>query len=210
MHTPRILIVDDDTHLLTALERILRRSQYQVTTAHNGRIGLRLAADHPPDLVLLDIEMPTMSGHDFLRRFRRWQDEELRTKPSITPDIPVIFLTGLAKTDQRIDGLDAGAVDYLTKPVDPDELRARIRSQLRIVQRQSKILSAAREEMLNLEATIGQIRDLARDCHRLVADTLGVLPPDTNHLANDNLKKIDASLTQIAQWPCGTDFWKET
>ena len=126
MNSVRILAVDDDPNHLAAVKRILRRSRFDVTTCANPRLGLQLAVTDPPDLILLDVSMPCMSGQEFLRRLRRAEvvlEQECET--------PVIFLSGLAASHQRVSGLDAGAVDYITKPFDPEELRARIRSRLR-------------------------------------------------------------------------------
>ena len=126
MNSVRILAVDDDPNHLAAVKRILRRSRFDVTTCANPKLGLQLAVTDPPDLILLDVSMPCMSGQEFLRRLRRAEvvlDQECET--------PVIFLSGLAASHQRVSGLDAGAVDYITKPFDPEELRARIRNRLR-------------------------------------------------------------------------------
>lgn len=169
MDQARILVVDDDPAQLRAIARVLRRSQYQVTLAANGRIGLRLAVQSPPDLILLDVSMPTMSGHEFLRRLRRLQARgRLRTPGGA--DIPVIFLTALSATHQRVSGLDAGAVDYITKPFDPDELRARVRCHLRHNARQRQALSAARMELLRLEAALDSLREVAAQCHQPLAE----------------------------------------
>jgi DNA-binding response OmpR family regulator len=141
-----ILVVDDDPRQLSALRRILHRSGHEVTLASSGRLGLRLALRSPPDLVLLDVAMPTMSGHEFLRRLRRLEARgRIRPKgwPAGLPyDTPVVFLTAMAAPHQRVSGLDAGAVDYVIKPFDADELRARIRRQLREARRTQQALAA--------------------------------------------------------------------
>jgi len=148
MSSARILAVDDDANHLAALKRDLRRSQFEVETATNGRIGLRMAMRDAPDLVLLDVSMPCMSGYEFLRRFRRLEARGAiggRNPESagVFSRTPVIFLTGLATPHQQVSGLNAGAVDYITKPHDPDELRARIRSQLRSARQREDILTFA-------------------------------------------------------------------
>ncbi|MGD8452559.1 MAG: response regulator [Phycisphaerae bacterium] len=149
---PTILIVDDDPAQLAAIARVLRRSRYEVVTARSGRIGLRMAVKSPPALILLDISMPTMSGHEFLRRLRRLEAAgRLAKQPGDNcpgrMDIPVIFVTALAAPRQRVDGLDAGAVDYIVKPFHPDELRARVRRQLRLAARQHQALSTLQAEL---------------------------------------------------------------
>jgi two-component system, OmpR family, KDP operon response regulator KdpE len=115
----RILIVDDAPELTLLLKLALSREGYQVETANDGLEGLRKAYDLRPDLILLDIMMPGMSGLEMLSRFREFSE------------VPVIMLTALGKTDAKIDGLNKGADDYVTKPFDTDELKARIRALLR-------------------------------------------------------------------------------
>lgn len=166
MNSTHILAVDDDANQLAALTRVLRRSHFRVTTATNPRIGLRLAITERPDLILLDISMPTMSGHEFLHRLRRWESRRRTNTAGVDAlcDIPVIFLTGLAASNQRVSGLDAGAEDYITKPFDPDELRARIRSQLRRVRQQRERLASEEAELLRLKAAMQRTRETAREC----------------------------------------------
>ena len=115
----KILIVDDAPELTQLLKLALSRDGYQVEAANDGLEGLRKAYDLRPDLILLDIMMPGMSGMEMLSRFREFSD------------VPVIMLTALDKTNVKIDGLNIGADDYVTKPFDTDELKARIRALLR-------------------------------------------------------------------------------
>jgi two-component system, OmpR family, KDP operon response regulator KdpE len=130
-----ILVVDDDPGYLSATARVLRRSRYDVRTARGGRIGLRAAVQAPPDLMLLDISMPTMSGHEFLRRLRRLERAGRLKHGGGQGEIPVLFVSALAAPRQRVAGLDAGASDYIIKPFDPEELRARVRRHLRMAAR---------------------------------------------------------------------------
>jgi len=117
----KILVVDDALELTQLLKLSLSREGYQVEVANDGLEGLRKAYDMRPDLILLDIMMPGMSGLEMLARFRDFSD------------VPVIMLTALDKTKVKIDGLNKGADDYVTKPFDTDELKARIRALLRRV-----------------------------------------------------------------------------
>ncbi|MCC7389366.1 MAG: response regulator [Phycisphaerales bacterium] len=135
MDQPRILAIDDDHNQLASLERIFRRSGFEIFKSSNGRDGLRKALRLVPDLILLDVTMPRMSGHEFLRRFRRLERRFGTSAAQNLPETPVIFLTARARLHQRIDGLDAGAADYITKPFDADELRARVRRALRDARR---------------------------------------------------------------------------
>jgi putative two-component system response regulator len=116
-----ILLVDDEPANLTVLTHLLR-PVYQVRAANSGENALRAATSEPrPDLILLDIMMPGMDGYRVLER--------LRHHP-VTADIPVIFLTAMAGTDDEERGLQLGAADYLVKPIKPALVLARVRTQL--------------------------------------------------------------------------------
>jgi two-component system response regulator MprA len=116
----KVLVVDDEPAVRDALERALRSSGYGVATASDGLEGLDRMAAEPPDLVVLDILMPRMDGIDACRRLRAAGD---RT--------PVLMLTARDAVGDRVEGLDAGADDYLVKPFALEELLARIRALLR-------------------------------------------------------------------------------
>ena len=116
----RILVIDDEPEMVRGLEDNFRFEGYQTLSATDGATGLALALREGPDLVLLDIMMPRMSGWDVLRALR---DKQL--------DIPVIMLTARGEEADRIVGLDLGADDYVTKPFSLRELLARVRAVLR-------------------------------------------------------------------------------
>lgn len=121
MDKPIILIVDDEPVNLAVLAELLR-PEYRVRAATSGADALKVAALSPiPDLILLDVMMPRMDGYEVLRR--------LQADPG-TRDIPVIFLTALAAPADEEQGLAAGAVDYITKPIRPVVLSARVKTQL--------------------------------------------------------------------------------
>ncbi|MFO7168236.1 MAG: response regulator [Chloroflexota bacterium] len=119
----RILVVDDDPIIVHLLTRMLSRDGYQVISASDGVEALERVATHQPDLVLLDVTMPRLDGFAVCRRLK---DDES------TALIPVTMLTGLDDQDHRRRGIEAGADDFLTKPIDQMALRARIRTQLRL------------------------------------------------------------------------------
>ncbi len=112
----RVLIVDDEPHLLRALRINLAARRYQVDTAADGASALHAASAQPPDLVVLDLGLPDMDGVDVIRTLRAW-----------TP-VPIIVLSGRAGSSDKVHALDAGADDYVTKPFSLDELLARIRA----------------------------------------------------------------------------------
>jgi len=113
----RILAVEDDPGILRMLERGLTAAGHQVLTAANGEDGALLATEESVDVVLLDISLPELSGHDVLARIR-----------SRRPELPVLMLTARDDLETKVRALDAGADDYLTKPFAFEELLARIRA----------------------------------------------------------------------------------
>ena len=115
-----VLVVDDEPSVRDALERALKAQHYAVTTAVDGRQALEVVADLRPDLVLLDVLMPVMDGFEACRRLRELGD---RT--------PILMLTARDAVGDRVEGLDAGADDYVVKPFALEELLARCRALLR-------------------------------------------------------------------------------
>ena len=118
----RILIIEDDEGILRVLRRALTYDGYQVETALDGELGLSHARDWRPDMVILDLMLPGMDGLEVTQR--------LRTEGNI----PILMLTAKDNITDRVQGLDAGADDYMTKPFDLDELLARVRALLRRTQ----------------------------------------------------------------------------
>jgi len=119
MSSANILIVDDEAPIRKMLTITLRSNDYGVTEAENGKDALRMVANHPPDLILLDLGLPDQNGHDVLKHLREWFAK------------PVIILSVQSNEDDIIMALDNGANDYLVKPFRTGELLARIRSVLR-------------------------------------------------------------------------------
>jgi two-component system response regulator MprA len=115
----RILIIEDDEAILKVLRRALVYEGYQVDTALDGENGLALARDYHPDLVIIDWMLPGMDGLEVCQRLRS------------TGKIPLMMLTAKDTVQDRVQGLDAGADDYVVKPFDLDELTARIRALMR-------------------------------------------------------------------------------
>jgi putative two-component system response regulator len=120
---PSILVVDDTPDNLVLMSNLLK-DRYAIKVANNGEKALRIArAAEPPDLILLDIMMPGLSGHQVA--------QELTADPK-TRDIPIVFLTSLASEEDETLGLELGAADYITKPIRPPVLLARVETQLNI------------------------------------------------------------------------------
>jgi two-component system, OmpR family, KDP operon response regulator KdpE len=112
----RILVVDDEPQIVRALRINLRARQYDVDTAPDGTSALQLASRQHPDLIVLDLGLPDMDGTEVIRGLRGWTS------------IPIIVLSGRSGSQDKVDALDAGADDYITKPFGIDELLARIRA----------------------------------------------------------------------------------
>ena len=121
----RILIVDDESAARAALEALLRREGFDVRDASDGPSALAECATFRPDLILLDILMPGINGFEVCRRIKATPETRLT---------PVVLITGLSATEDRIEGINAGADDFLSKPIDINELLARTRSLLRLKQ----------------------------------------------------------------------------
>lgn len=119
MTSRRLLVVDDEINLLRAVEACLRAEGFDVVTARSGPDALVSVARTVPDLIVSDIRMPEMSGYELAR--------QLRNSPA-TALIPIVFLTAKGETADRIEGFRAGVDAYLTKPFEPDELTAVIKS----------------------------------------------------------------------------------
>lgn len=119
--THKVLIVDDNTTNLKVAVNHLSDQNLELLTARNGEDGLKRAQLARPDLVLLDVRMPGLNGFEVCRLLKA--DEK-------TADIPVIFLTALADPDDKVEGFEAGGVDYITKPIEPSELIARVKNHL--------------------------------------------------------------------------------
>ncbi|MBU5615447.1 diguanylate cyclase [Geomonas azotofigens] len=121
----RILIVDDTTANIEILYKILK-GEFDVLFAKSGADGIRMVREHIPDLVLLDIMMPDMDGYEVCRVLKRDQ---------VTAHIPVVFVTAMGNDEDETRGLELGAIDYLTKPITPAIVLARVRNHLELKRR---------------------------------------------------------------------------
>jgi two-component system KDP operon response regulator KdpE len=117
--SPRILVVDDEPHIVRGLKIILRTAGYTVEAAENKAQALASLASRPPDAVVLDLVLPDGQGVDVCREVRRWSG------------LPIVVLSAVGDEREKVRALDAGADDYVTKPFGTDELLARLRALLR-------------------------------------------------------------------------------
>jgi two-component system phosphate regulon response regulator PhoB len=152
---PLVLIVEDETDLVTLLRYNLEKEGFRVATAADGEEALLIASEQPPNLVLLDWMLPLMSGIEVCRQLRRGP----RTR-----EVPIIMLTARGEEADRVRGLNSGADDYVAKPFSPTELLARIRAVLR---RATPSLSEEmlRYEDLSMDLAAHRVRRSGRDIH---------------------------------------------
>ncbi len=135
-----ILVVDDTTINLSVISHCLKKSGFQVAVETDGESAIEQVVYNPPDLILLDVKMPGIDGFETCRR--------LKLNPE-TKDIPVIFMTALAESEDKIKGFSLGAVDYIIKPFQPEELIARVETHLKI--RQLSLALAEKNQKLQAE-----------------------------------------------------------
>jgi two-component system, cell cycle response regulator len=132
----RILVVDDNQDNIEIIATRLRFRGYEILEASDGAQALEQVTDHAPDLILLDVMLPDIDGYEISRRIKGSPD---------LPFIPIILVTARDSTQDKVQGLDAGADDYLTKPINFPELEARVRSMLRIKRLQDELELKNRE-----------------------------------------------------------------
>jgi len=113
----KILIVEDEPHISNLVKVILEKNGFEVLQSFVGGEGLNIAVQEKPDLIILDVMMPNMDGFEVARRL---------TAEESTKDIPIVMLSSAAQFKDKMKGIDAGAMDYITKPFDKDELLAKV------------------------------------------------------------------------------------
>jgi putative two-component system response regulator len=157
-HHARILVVDDDARIRALLQRILAKDGHTIETAENGIAALAAIERSAPDVILSDVTMPGMDGFELCQRLKLNVATRL---------IPVVLVTGLADRDNRLKGVEIGADEFLTKPVDPQELRARVRSLMRLKRYTDDLDSAA--SIIMALAVMVEARDGYTEghCHRM-------------------------------------------
>ena len=166
----KILVVDDTPASLRLLTDILKAEGYEVRSAISGELALRAATSNPPELVLLDIRMPEMDGYEVCRR--------LKAQPA-TRDVPVIFVSAISETGEKVQGFELGAVDFVTKPYHRDELLARVRSHLELNRLRHHLEVLVEERTVELRASEQKLRTNLFDSVTALASIVEMRDPYT-------------------------------
>lgn len=145
-----ILVADDETDSLTLLADMLRAEGYEVRAANSGRLTLASAAAHTPDLILLDLRMPGTDGLEVCRRLK---------ESEATRGTPLMFISGVTDVDQRVQGLEVGAVDFITKPFRREELLARVRTHLELSRLRANLEKEVEKRTSELSAALDELRE---------------------------------------------------
>ncbi|MGI8786930.1 MAG: response regulator transcription factor [Pyrinomonadaceae bacterium] len=198
----RLLVIDSEPKLLRAVEAILRGEGFEVATARNARKALVLIAQNVPDLIVSDVRLPGMDGFQLARKLRASPHSAL---------VPIVFLTARDETEDRIKGFQSGVDAYLTKPFEPDELVAVIKSILRRVERtrstiarmvgsEEKETAFVRDEELT-DAEWRVAREVARGLsNREIASKLNLsVRTVENHVSRILAKKNFSNRVEIAR-----------
>ncbi len=195
MAAPKILVVDDQPINVQLLRRKLEKEGLQVNTAFNGVDALASVEKDRPDLILLDVMMPEMDGLEVCQRLQAREH---------TKNIPIIFITAKTSKEGKIEGLGAGAVDYITKPIDLDETYARVQTQLRVVSinRQMAELQHRLAESRRAAALGAVTQGIAHNLNNLLGVVIGYLDlikafHDKPELVRRNVQHVDEAVQRI-------------
>lgn len=160
MNKPTVLVVEDDAAVRNLITTTLETQDYHFLTAVSGQSAIMSAVSHNPDIVLLDLGLPDIDGVEVIRKIRSWSN------------MPIIVISARSEDDDKIDALDAGADDYLTKPFSVQELLARLRVTLRRLNAIQGVMPASQSVFENGELKV----DYAAGCAYLKGEELHLTP----------------------------------
>lgn len=191
----KILAVDDTLASLKLLSDILRDEGYDVRSAISGELALKSAINNPPELVLLDIRMPQMDGFEVCR--------QLKAHPK-TANVPVIFVSAVLDTGEKVEGFNIGAVDFVTKPFQREELLARVRTHLEVDRLRNHLEELVEERTSKLKESEIRLKSSLMDFITAIASTIELRDPYTAghqhrvaNLASAIAKEMQLSEQQI-------------
>lgn len=194
-----ILVVDDDRRLRTLLGRFLREQNFAVSLAGDAMEAFMFLKQYHFDLIVLDVMMPQMNGFEFLKKIR------------LESNIPVLMLTAMGETDDRINGLEIGADDYLGKPFEPKELLLRIRSILRRIPKKeadtgflnfgTSVYDIAAKELKTTSGKIVHVTNVEQQLLTILGQKVGQIVSREKLAellgAGSNLRSIDVQITRL-------------
>jgi len=190
---PKVLVADDEPLNIKVVAEALKKD-YQVIAAGNGSEALALARTAPrPDLVLLDVMMPGMDGFEACRR--------LKADPE-TASIPVVFITALADIDDEAEGLQAGAVDYITKPISVPILKARVRTQVELKRYRDRLeeeVAAKTEDLRRTLADLEQAHKMVRKGYLEAIHRLTLASEYKDEETGDHIRRVSYYTREIAE-----------
>ena len=166
----QILAVDDTAASLKLLTDILKEEGYEVRSAISGELALQAAISEPPELMLLDIRMPEMDGFEVCRR--------LKAQPE-TRNVPVIFVSAISETEEKVQGFELGAVDFVTKPYQRNELLARVRTHLELTRLRNRLEYQVEERTAALRESEKKLRASLLDSIAALASMVEMRDPYT-------------------------------
>lgn len=166
----KILAVDDTPASLKLLTNLLKTEGYEVRSAISGELALQSAINNPPELILLDIRMPDMDGFEVCRQLK------MRTE---TQSIPIIFVSALSETEEKVQGFDLGAVDFVTKPYQRQELLARVHTHLEVVRLRNQLAGLVEERTKELRVSEVKLRNSLMDFITAIGATIEMRDPYT-------------------------------
>ena len=197
MSKGNILVVDDTLTSLKLLVDLLSAEDYQARPADSGELALTAVEAQPPELILLEIFMPGMDGFEVLRRIKACEKSRA---------IPVIFLSAATETEQRVEGFKLGAVDFVSKPFQRDELLARVQTHLELFRLRTQLEKRAAElQSINEQLLIDELaerkrsEDALRESGQLLQSIMNILPV--------GIWILDAQGTIISANPAGQRIW---
>ena len=183
-----VLVVEDTPASLELLSELLTQAGYTVRPAQEGRMALRSAQASPPELILLDIRMPGIDGYEVCRRLKA----DARTR-----DIPVIFLSALREAGDKLRGFELGAVDYIAKPYQPEEVLARVRTHVELRRLQSGLGARVEERTAQLVAAQASLQESRGQLQELAGFLQTVREEERSGIARELHDELGQALTAL-------------